>query len=115
MSRAARRTTPAVVLLVSLLAPASAVAGPPVLWHPLNIGTAASLPWGSSANWWSGKEGYDLRQLVLQTDILLKGSRPLIVRMETLRRAAVYASQDTMVARELFTRFRERVTPEDNA
>ena len=114
MSRRARPATLARAALVILLSPLAAYAGPPVLWHPLDIGGAVSLPWSRSSNWWKGQDGYDLRRLVPDTEILLKEGQPLIVRMETLRRAAVYASEDAAVAQTLFARILRRAAQSDD-
>jgi hypothetical protein len=90
-----------------------AVAGPPFLCHPFDIGAAVSLPWDESV-WWRGQANYDVRHLVADTLGLLTPSTPVIVRMETLRRATLYATRDQKVAKELFeaitdhARMRER-------
>lgn len=88
--------------LVALLAAATpALAGPPLLCHPFDIGAARSLPWDGSNAWWQGKPGYNLQNLVADTEALLTPATPVIVRMETLRRAALYASLDSKVASSL--------------
>src|SRR5215210_1255963 len=88
--------------MVAVLAAASpAFAGPPLLCHPFEIGSARSLPWDGSNAWWQGRQGYNLQNLVADTEALLTPSTPLIVRMETLRRAALYASLDPAVAARL--------------
>src|SRR5262249_104478 len=66
------------------------VAGPPLICHPYAIGNAKSLPWGGT-EWRAVKSDYDLNRLVEDTLALLTPETPLIVRMETLRRATVYA------------------------
>lgn len=79
-----------------------ATAGPPLICHPFDIGDAKSLAWGSGGNNWADtKPGYDLRNLSKDTLALLAPETPAIVRMETLRRAAIYADKDAAVAREL--------------
>ena len=88
--------------LVALFAVATpALAGPPLLCHPFEIGSARSLPWDGTSAWWQGKAGYDLQRLVADTDALLTPTTPVIVRMETLRRAALYASLDGKIAASL--------------
>jgi hypothetical protein len=85
--------------LVMLAAPM--FAGPPLVCHPINIGSAQSLPW-TSATWnLSGRESYDVSHLVPDTLALLGPNTPVLVRMETIRRAALYSQKDAAVAREL--------------
>jgi hypothetical protein len=85
-----------------ILVPGLAFAGPPLLCHPYDIGSAASLPWGQS--WADGMPGYDVAHLVSDTEALLGPQTPVIVRMETLRRAAIYASRDGKAASALLDR-----------
>jgi hypothetical protein len=96
-----------VVLVLATLA-APAVAGPPLLCHPFDIGDARSLPWDGSSSWFQGRADYNLANLVHDTDSLLTPATPVIVRMETIRRAAIYASQDRGIATALFARFGAR-------
>lgn len=76
------------VILATLQMPA--LAGPPLICHPLEIGAAQSLPWTGS-EWRAVRKDYDLNRLVADTLNLLGPETPVIVRMETLRRATVYA------------------------
>src|SRR5215204_447511 len=93
-----------VLTLVAVLGSAvPAVAGPPLLCHPFDIGNARSLPWDGTSSWWQGQPGYDLQNLVTDTEALLAPSTPVLVRMETLRRAALYASLDSKVAAALLS------------
>jgi hypothetical protein len=81
----------------------SAQAGPPLICHPIEIGQAKTLP---SVDWnRKGSGGYDLKNLTLA---ILDSSAPVLVRMETLRRATIYARQDPQVAKELLTRLQAR-------
>ena len=90
--------------MVAVLAAASpAFAGPPLLCHPFEIGSARSLPWDGSSAWWQGRRGYKLQNLVAETEALLTPATPPIVRMETLRRAALYASLDPVAAARLLS------------
>jgi hypothetical protein len=91
-------------LALTLAAAAPALAGPPLLCHPFDIGTAKSLPWDGSGGWARGQAGYPIKQLVADTEAILQPGTPVIVRMETLRRAAIYASQDSAVATALADR-----------
>ena len=56
--------------------------------------TRGRLPWDGTNAWWQGRADYNLQNLVADTEALLTPSTPVIVRMETLRRAALYASLD---------------------
>jgi hypothetical protein len=96
------------VLLAALGAASPAMAGPPLLCHPYDIGDARSLPWDGAGAWWHGQSGYDLSHLVADTTALLTPSTPVVVRMETLRRAVIYASPDPKVAQALLQTFTER-------
>ena len=84
-------------------------AGPPLLCHPFDIDGARSLPWGSSASWSAAQADYDLSRLAADTQALLTPSTPVIVRMETLRRAAIYASRDQKVAANLLAALTSQV------
>jgi len=94
------------LMLVTTVAPA--LAGPPLLCHPFDIGSARSLPWDGTNAWWQGKADYKLQNLVADTETLLTPATPVIVRMETLRRAALYASLDGKVAANLLTSITSR-------
>ena len=96
------------VLLAALGAASPAMAGPPLLCHPYDIGGARSLPWDGAGAWWHGQSGYDVSHLVADTTALLTPSTPVVVRMETLRRAVIYASPDPKVAQALLQTFTER-------
>jgi len=87
-------------LVAGLASPA--LAGPPLVCFPFDIGTATSLPWNSSSGSFKGmRPDYDLDRLNRDTVALLTPSTPVLVRMETLRRAALYASANERTARGL--------------
>jgi hypothetical protein len=110
----ARSSAVALATLVVVLALARpAAAGPPLLCHPFDIGSARSLPWNGSTGWRHTSAGYNVRNLVADTEAILAPSTPVIVRMETLRRAAIYASGDRTVASTLLARLRDRVRAAD--
>src|SRR6266571_6413499 len=90
------------------LAPAVVQAGPPLICHPVDIGDAASLPWGSGPGWNTPLPGYDRARLVTDALALLSPAAPIRVRMETLRRATVYAMGDPDRGRELLARLEAR-------
>jgi hypothetical protein len=99
-----------IMTMAAAVAGRPAFAGPPILHHPLDIGQSRSLPWNHSAPWYEGDRQYDIHNLVTDTEALLTPSMPVIVRMETLRRAAVYATRDATVAHQLLTRILSRLT-----
>ena len=94
-------------LLAALLFSSAAVAGPPLLCHPFDTGGAASLPWGDG--WNRTDVSYDRSRLPADTLRLLGADTPVIAHMETLRRAAIYASADGRVLRDLATRLDARI------
>jgi hypothetical protein len=86
-----------------------ALAGPPLVCFPFEIGTSASLPWNPTAGSYKGmRSDYDVSRLNRDTIALLTPSTPIVVRMETLRRAALYASTDVAVAHGLLDTIRAR-------
>src|SRR5262249_5796884 len=76
-------------------------AGPPLLCHPFEACDAKSLPWNSRQGWNSPKTDYEIANLLRDAIALLASDSPVIVRMETLRRAGIYSTKDERVAREL--------------
>lgn len=93
----------------------SAQAGPPLICHAINIGQAKSLPWMNDGWNLSGNENYDLKNLVQDTLAILDSSAPVLVRMETLRRATLYVRHDPRIARELLTKLFARAEVAENA
>ena len=80
------------------------LAGPPLVCHSFDIGSAKSLPWVSH-NWnLSGTETYDTSRLASDTMAILAANHSVIVHMETLRRATLYARKDPAAAKELLTK-----------
>jgi len=67
----------------------AAYAGTPLICHPYDIGNARSLPGGTAKG---TDPRYDRSQLTTDTLALLTPDTPVLVRMETLRRAAIYAT-----------------------
>jgi hypothetical protein len=90
----------------------SAMAGPPLICHPIAIGQAKSLPW-VELNYHKGDGSYDLQNLTKDTLAILDSDASVLVRMETLRRATLYARKDPQVAKELMTRLLARATDSD--
>ena len=92
---------------------ASVKAGPPLICHPIDIGQAKSLP---LVDWNQKGEGeYDVKNLTRDTLAILTPSTPVLVRMETLRRATLFARYDSQVAKELLTRLHLRAVDSDAA
>ena len=74
------RTTHAISLTAAvLLGPTIAVAGPPMICHPLEIGDAQSLPWGSTP--FAKSRGYRSDDLVSETIEILDASSSAMVHM----------------------------------
>lgn len=96
------------VLAALCVLPQAVVAGPPLICHAIDIGQAKSLPWSSNGWNLSGHESYDINRLVDDTMALLTPGTPVLVRMETLRRATLYAQKDPMVAKQLYMRMKAR-------
>jgi len=104
--------------LLTLAATAStAVAGPPLVCHPLSIGGAKSLPWANNQakDWNAPMGGYDTKNLANDTISLLDSTESTIVRMETLRRAAIYGTRDAAAALDLVQRVRDRALGKSRA
>jgi hypothetical protein len=98
--RQTARTTVAVAFIVALAA--TAQAGPPLICHPFDVGTAKLLPWDATAKSWNAPDpSYDVRNLTADTLRLLSPDAPVVLRMETLRRAAIYAARDQRSAADL--------------
>jgi hypothetical protein len=110
-------TTSIICLLVVQQA---ALAGPPLLCHPFEIGNARSLPW-SGSEWRGVDKNYSINRLIDDTAALLTPETPVLVRMETIRRATVYAVwsmndykvgyavKDATVAGDLLARLKARI------
>jgi hypothetical protein len=90
-----------------LLLQSAALAGPPLICHPFNIADAKSLPFQGPA-WSRVDPDYDTRNLVRDTVSLLGNDVPVIVRMETLRRATLYSRNDAKLAAALLVSLRSR-------
>ncbi|MEA2721575.1 MAG: hypothetical protein QOJ39_3439 [Candidatus Eremiobacteraeota bacterium] len=93
-----------------LVTAAPALAGPPLICGPIDIGTAQSLPWSSAPGWNGALASYELAHLSDDTVSLLTLQTPVDVRRETLRRAAIYATRQTDLAEALAARLIARAT-----
>jgi len=96
------------VLAVLTLFTVAVYAGPPLLCWPFDIGGAKSLPFAGD-NWRAADPSYNIQHLADDTLALMQPNTPVIVRMETLRRATVYAMKDGDVAARLLERVEARV------
>jgi hypothetical protein len=97
------------VAVASILASRPAFAGPPLLCFPFEIGDARTLPMGTNG-WHSIDPTYDATRLVEDTLAFLGPETPVLVRMETLRRATVYASTNPKIANALLNALQERAS-----
>lgn len=95
-----------IAVLLTLLAALAgvALAGPPLICHNFEIGPARSLPWISHDWNLNGSETYDTSKLASDTLAILAGNASVLVHMETLRRATLYARKDSVAAKELLAR-----------
>ncbi len=109
MNRSRRSLFAAMVLAAIPFSPA--VAGPPLLCFPYQIGQAKSLPWGNDA--FDKSKTYDASSIAADTMELLKTERSVLVRMETLRRATVYIGRDKARASELLARLASQALTND--
>src|SRR6185295_18703636 len=94
-------------MAVALTTATPALAGPPLLCFPFDIGAARSLPIGHGG-WRAIDPAYDVSHLVDDTVGLLAPGTPVLVRMETLRRATLYAAARPEIATALLARLRDR-------
>src|SRR5262245_13745814 len=92
----------AFVACATLLAFArTAAAGPPLICHPFETGTAALLPCGDGPRCRSPDTPYDRARLSQDLPRLLAAYAPLLGRMENLRRATVYVMGQPQLAAEM--------------
>jgi hypothetical protein len=86
-----------------------ASAGPPLICHPFTTGADAPLlPWAEGSQWHLPDPGYDRANLVADTLNLLSADAPIVVRMENMRRAAIYADENPDTAGALLEAVVER-------
>ena len=100
----------AAVLAAGLGLASLASAGPPLICHPFTTGAGAPLlPWAEGSHHWRLPDhGYDRANLVADTLRLLSADAPLLVRMENMRRATIYAEESPSMAAELLVAVVER-------
>jgi hypothetical protein len=93
----------ALVLLLGLTA-IPAVAGPPLICHSIDIGSRRSLPWLVTDRWNGADPTYNVARLIEDTLDILAPDAPVQVRMETLRRAAIYSARQAGLSDHLAVR-----------
>ena len=93
-----------------------ALAGPPFICHAFELSGSPSLPWGSNiaAGWNNPDPAYDVQKLTADVTKLLTPTTPVSARMETLRRATIYASRDKAVAAGLLAALETRASTNPN-
>jgi hypothetical protein len=104
------KTRPFVVAVIALAAISfarPALAGAPLICFPFDIHGARSLPFGTNG-FHDVDRSYDVSKLVDDTLALLVPETPVIVRMETMRRATLYAESKPAVAAALLARLEDR-------
>jgi hypothetical protein len=111
MRRAPRIQLLTTALLIAL--PALADAGPPLICHPFQTAGAELLTWGSGPEWNNPARNYDVQRLTADTLRLLTPDTPVLARMENLRRAAIYATQNQGAADALLHALTQRATAAD--
>jgi hypothetical protein len=92
------------VFTFGILTAVPAFAGPPLICYAVAIGNATSLPWRDGSGWNGMVPSYNTARLVRDTLALLGRKTIAAVRMETLRRAAIYSSRDPRLADEIASR-----------
>jgi hypothetical protein len=91
----------AAFLVTLFLFTTSALAGPPLICHTIDIGNAKSLPWVSHDWNLTGSESYDTKNLITDTLAILDSDPTVLVHMETLRRATLYGQSDPVLSKQL--------------
>jgi hypothetical protein len=92
------------LLALLVVVAGAALAGPPLICHAFDIGSAKSLPWVSHGWNLTGSESYDTSKLASDTLAILAADSTVLVHMETLRRATLYARKDSAAAKELLAK-----------
>lgn len=95
------------ILAASLVLATPAFAGPPLLCFPFDTGGAKTLPM-KGGDWKSVDAKYDVSHLTADTLALLTPSTPVVARMETIRRATIYASTHPQLAADLLAALQAR-------
>ncbi len=113
-------------LALMLTLPLQTLAGPVLICKTYDIGNAPSLPWAGQ-EWRDVQRNYDLNHLVDDTLSCLTPTTPVIARMETIRRAMIYAewarvdhevkydARNDNVTKTLFARLKARAEAAERA
>jgi hypothetical protein len=91
------------ILLLAITA-VPAVAGPPLICHSIDIGSHRSLPWIATDRWNGADPTYNVVRLIDDVLDILAPDAPVQVRMETLRRAAIYSAREEGLSDRLTVR-----------
>ena len=104
MSTTRQHLTRALLALGVLVTVAGAAeAGPPLICHAFDAGSAPLLPWAKGQSWDSPDASYDVTRLTADTLRLLSADAPILARMENMRRATIYAARNREAAGELMS------------
>lgn len=95
------------IVATSLVLATPAFAGPPLLCFPFDTGGAKTLPM-KGGDWKTIDASYDVSHLTADTLALLTPSTPVVARMETIRRATIYASTRAQLAADLLSALQMR-------
>ncbi len=95
------------IVVASLAIASPALAGPPLLCFPFETGGAKTLPM-KSGDWKATDPAYDVSRLTEDTLALLTPATPVVARMETIRRATIYASKNPQAASDLLAKLQAR-------
>lgn len=83
-------------------------AGPPLVCFPFETNGQPSLPWAGTG-WHESSPTYNTANLAGDTLNLLGNDVSVLARMETLRRAGIYAAKEPKAGAELLTALRTRI------
>jgi len=98
------------------LAATPALGGPPFICHAFELSGSPSLPWGTNtaAGWNNPAATYDITHLTVDVPKLLASGMPVSARMETMRRATIYAAKDRAIAANLLLALEARAKANPN-
>jgi hypothetical protein len=97
------------MLAVVLAGAGCAFAGPPLICEKFELGNSKSLPWKNGGDWQGADPSYNVSRLSEDTLALLTPTLPIRARMETLRRAAIYAAREAGLADQITARLLARI------
>lgn len=93
----------ALALVIVLVSASPALAGPALVCIPFDTGSTKLLAWGSGPGWNTPDRSFDVKKLTAETLRALDADEAVLARMETLRRATIYAMQDPAAAHHLLS------------